>query len=300
MDVRKLLATLAASSSLTACCIRDSWWEDQTYVMPATADGQLGELIAKCRANDDCEPLCTYHWTYLSTSNPEGDSDVRNCERDGDKVTYEGYATCVAGRRPARFTPPRPRGSIVGSYLAGQAALEAASVRAFADLFADLVALGAPEHLRAAAIRAAADEVRHTHICRALAQRYDATSVIEPTAPAPRRSPRELALDNLVEGCVRESFGALVAAHQAQHAVDPAIRAAMHMIAADEALHALLALQIHDWLSPQLTASDRDLLAALEAHARAELAQPAHPDLVRIAGLPDLATQRELIAQLGR
>ncbi|NIS36796.1 MAG: ferritin-like domain-containing protein, partial [Actinobacteria bacterium] len=40
---------------------------------------------------------------------------------------------------------------------------------------------------------------------------------------APVRTAYEIALENAVEGCVRETFGALVGAHQALRASDPSI-----------------------------------------------------------------------------
>jgi hypothetical protein len=298
MKLRKILWTIATSASLSGCCIQDSWWEDESYVMPATADGTLGEVIAKCRANNDCEPLCTHHWLYLSDSNPEGDSEVRNCERDGDKVTYEGYATCVAGRRPAHHRCVSARGTAVGRYLAVQAALEAASVRAFADLFADLVAHDAPQSLRRATIRAAADEIRHAQLCAHLARRHGAQLAPSASPAAARRTLRELAIDNVVEGCIRETFGAVVAAYQARAAADPAIRTVMHTIAGDETMHAQLAWQIHAWLTPKLSDNDRDVVADAARRARAELHGAPDVDTVRIAGIPDATVQRELLAAL--
>ena len=300
MRLRELLSTLAATTSLAACCLDDHDWVHQTYMMPAMAQGMLGELITRCRTGDDCEPLCRYHWTTLSMNNPEGDTEVRDCARDGETIRYDGYATCVAGRRPRGFAVPRPHGNVVGAYFAAQATLEAASVQAFYDVLADLIALGAPVALRAAAMRAISDEIRHTYLCRSLARRYGVDVTVPPTMAARRRSLRELAVDNVVEGCVRETFGAVIAAHQAMHATDPVIRAAMQVIAPDEAAHGLLALSIHDWLAPQLEPDERALLAEHERRAREELVGPVHPELVRVAGLPDAAVQRALFAAVRR
>ena len=58
---------------------------------------------------------------------------------------------------------------------------------------------------------------------------------------APRR-PVEIARENAEEGCVRETFGALLAAHQAAYACDPEVREVMTRIAGDELRHAALAL----------------------------------------------------------
>ena len=49
--------------------------------------------------------------------------------------------------------------------------------------------------------------------------------------PIPSRSIEPLAIDNAGEGCVRETFGAALAAVQAQRATDPTVRAMMVMVA---------------------------------------------------------------------
>jgi hypothetical protein len=54
------------------------------------------------------------------------------------------------------------------------------------------------------------------------------------------RSLEEMALENVVEGCVRETFGAVVAMIQAERAGDARVRRAMRRIARDETRHAEL------------------------------------------------------------
>src|SRR5438874_1565394 len=93
---------------------------------------------------------------------------------------------------------------VLAAPLTSCCAHDAASVRAFADLVADLVALGAPPELREASVAAAADEVRHAQMCAQLARTHGAAITRELIAPAARRKLRELALENAVEGCVRE------------------------------------------------------------------------------------------------
>jgi hypothetical protein len=61
-----------------------------------------------------------------------------------------------------------------------------------------------------------------------------------------------MATENAVEGCVRETFGALVAHHQAAHASDPVIASAMRTIAEDETRHAALAWAIARWADARL------------------------------------------------
>jgi rubrerythrin len=153
----------------------------------------------------------------------------------------------------------------VARLLAECAQLEAASVPAFLRLARELRQLGAPMLARAAQ-RSAQDEVRHTRQMRALSARYHA----EPSTPQVQRAARsrnasEVARDNAVEGCVRETFGALLAWQQAATALDPEVARVMRGIAADETRHAELSWAIAAWLEPQLSARER---AAVDAARR--------------------------------
>jgi hypothetical protein len=219
-------------------------------------------------------------------------------------VSYDGLEYCVAGRRPARFVATRrscPPTTRTGAWLAEQAMLEAASVRAFADLLGDLTVHRAPRSLRRATVRAAGDEVRHAQACVRLARRHGARVRPVETPAAPRRSLRQLAIDNAVEGCVRETYGAVVAGYQARAAADPAIAAAMVDIARDEAAHARLAWCLHHWLAPRLSPTTRAEVATAAGVARAELrasAGSADKTLARVAGLPDPAVAHYMLDAL--
>ncbi|HEU4535075.1 MAG TPA: hypothetical protein VFS00_13200, partial [Polyangiaceae bacterium] len=119
-----------------------------------------------------------------------------------------------AGRRPAGLAEPAAwSGGALGRYLARQAYLEAASVEAFERLALELASFGAPPELVALARRAGADEVRHHALIVALGRRFapDFACPAPEAAPARARSRFEFALENAVEGCVRETWGALVA-----------------------------------------------------------------------------------------
>ena len=56
----------------------------------------------------------------------------------------------------------------------------------------------------------------------------------------PTRALGVVAIENAVEGCVRETFGALIASWQAEHARDPGIKRLMRSIARDETRHAFV------------------------------------------------------------
>jgi hypothetical protein len=81
----------------------------------------------------------------------------------------------------------------------------------------------------------------------------------------------EIATENVVEGCVREAFGAVVAKWRSLHAEDLELRRAMVRIAREEARHASLAIQIDAWLFSRLNGADRVRVRAARANAVAEL-----------------------------
>jgi hypothetical protein len=127
------------------------------------------------------------------------------------------------------------------------ACLEAASVPAFERLARELELFGAPPDLIGRARRARADEVRHQRIMGSLARRFGGEVAAPTMAPFRRRSLEEMASENAGEGCVRETFGAALAAHQGRRSSLPGLRQAMVGIARDEAEHAALAWEVDRW-----------------------------------------------------
>ena len=134
---------------------------------------------------------------------------------------------------------------------------EHASVAAFARLTLDLMALGAPPSLVAAANRDALDEIRHTELCFSLAFALDGQSVSPGPFPQAQRAatlPRSrmlalarLAVDSLVDGALHEGVSARIIARLAQRCEVPAIRAALKEIAADEGRHTAHGWAVVDW-----------------------------------------------------
>jgi hypothetical protein len=210
-----------------------------------------------------------------------------------------GSESCVCGRR---FDGLADVGSTVrglGAHLAKMAYLEAASVVAFRRFEEDLRELGAPRALVRRTRRARADEIRHAGAMARLARRAGGVIRRVEVPPRVRRGPVEIAVENAVEGCVRETFGALVATHQAQRARDGEIRAAMVGVAADEVRHAELARDVAAWLEPQLSPRERAHVATARRHAIGELRDAIEvspsSDVVRLAGVPSVATARILL-----
>ncbi|WP_253894885.1 ferritin-like domain-containing protein [Corallococcus exercitus] len=228
----------------------------------------------------------------------------------GEVVEYEkiivkhGDSGCYPGRRPVGLREARPQGhgDARGAWFARAARLEAASIHAFLRLREELALHGAGQALQDAALASAADEVRHAEVTTRLARRFGAVPPLPSVADVPLRSLRDVLLDNAVEGCVRETYSALLAHHQALHAEDPEIREAMVQIAEDETRHAGLSWDIDAWAAPRLSEEERAVLreARREALAvlRAEVAVPLDAHLTAEAGLPSPAVGLALLDSL--
>jgi hypothetical protein len=115
-----------------------------------------------------------------------------------------------------------------------------------------------------------------------------------------------MAIENAVEGCVKETFAAAVALVQAQTAADPEMRTTFRRIAIDELRHAELSWAVARWLDTRLTVADRrQVLRARQRAERQVIASAASdPDreLVQHLGLPTakvaLGIARDLSAAL--
>ena len=112
-----------------------------------------------------------------------------------------------------------------------------------------------------------------------------------------------VARENAVEGCVRETYGALLAAYQARAARDPRVREELAVIAADEARHAELSWDVHRWImgrpSEDERATIRLAMSAAIAELGRELAIEPSDDVVETAGMPTRAVALTLFAALG-
>jgi rubrerythrin len=176
------------------------------------------------------------------------------------------------GRRPVGLRRPRPIARVrardaVGDYFARMAHDEAASVHAFVRMHAELSRLGAPTELVSAAERSADDERRHA---RMMAKRARASGAPPSAARMARTRPRRLeaiARENAVEGCVQETFGALLLRWQAAHAANPSLRSLFARVAADETRHAALSWEVARWAEERLDAPARARVLAARSRA---------------------------------
>jgi hypothetical protein len=265
-------------------------------VCAVTRDSGWGSDAGDCLTACGCVatgPFSTDTCSFLTL--PDG----------GPGVSCAGPQLCAGGRRPVallamnRFERAHP----VGRYFSEAARLEAASIPAFQVLTRELRARRAPVALVSAAMCAVQDEVRHRRATAALARRYGAEPIRPSFGPTPvDRTLEAIATENAVEGCVRETYGALVALWQARHARDPVVAAAMAPIAADETRHAELAWEVAAWAEPSLSEVARGCINAARAQALADLtseaSRPVPPSLVAFAGLPPPETAVALLNAL--
>ncbi|HZF50857.1 MAG TPA: ferritin-like domain-containing protein [Polyangiaceae bacterium] len=132
------------------------------------------------------------------------------------------------------------------------ARMEHASVAAFARFSLQLLVLGAPPDLVERTNQAMVDETRHARAAFALASAYRGEGI------GPGSLPIGGALDGgdditsilrlvIREGCIGETVAAVEAGEAEDHAVDPAVRGVLSMIANDESEHAELAWRTVRW-----------------------------------------------------
>jgi hypothetical protein len=224
---------------------------------------------------------------------------------DHDPVLTPGSCPVYVGRRPDGLSPAKRRqSSALAQFFADNAHLEAAAVLAFDHMILELVAHGAPGPLVRAARAARQDEARHAAVTDALARRFGARPPPALATAMPIRTLSEMALENEVEGVVRETFGAAVASFRAERAGDPALRAALAEIARDEAEHAVLSRALGGWFRGRLSAGDHDRLDLARAEAivdlRRSITANPHADVRLVAGEPLAVEMRTMIDALER
>ncbi len=211
--------------------------------------------------------------------------------------------SCLTGRRTdGACNDDRVEGSDLGAYYARLAYLEAASVPAFSRLADELRHHGAPPSLIRSAERAARDEIRHAALATALAEKHGTPVPRPDVGGGPVRSLEEVATENAIEGCVRETFGALLATHQMNAARDPEARALFTRLAHDETEHAELAWRVARWTEERLDEAARMRVRASRRAAARDLALEAIVEPVdawaKDIGIPDARTARHLVERL--
>lgn len=313
MRLRKTLhhvvtITLGATSACASHASRDDGCTegDRRSVVVNQLDDKLRALRERCRPGmpeHQCNEFCR------AVAPEYNSSGITNCSvvdaPDSTlMVSFTTNVVCV-GRRPRETASvSRPLAS-VAEFLAAQAQLEAISVAAFEELARSLKVHGAPAALIRAARRAAIDELAHASTCRRLARQFGARPGVPPTGSRSEvPSLQALAIDNAIEGEVRETWGATVATWQARTASNRPIRRAMQQIARDETRHAELASRISIWARTRLSERSRRRVERSRDEAIMDLttaiAAPVPVALIHHAGLPGRTDAQQLIDRLRR
>jgi hypothetical protein len=103
--------------------------------------------------------------------------------------------------------------------------------------------------LVAGAMRAVGDELRHAEMAAALCAHFGGTPALKvPSALLRAPLTGDAALERVaseawLDGCIGEGMAAVLAADEAEHAVEPQLARTQRIIAQDEARHAALAWQ---------------------------------------------------------
>lgn len=298
--LRRSLASIF-SVALAGCSCPDP---EQVTERVSASDEEVAPFL---QADGELEPDAC-----MEVCQDEVDFMVESCElvSHDPELTQAWLFECTGleavfctGRRPAGLVASGAEvdagADPVGRWLAEAAHLEAASVPAFVQLAKRLSGLGAPASLVDAARSSARDEVEHARVMTAWARAHGVEPAAVRLRPVGEPGLEALALENAVEGCVRETWGALLAWYQAGHAENPAMRAVLAGIARDETRHAELARSITEWIEPQLSAAARARVRAARDRAVAELRQCAGLGLPeptrRRLGLPGPAEAKVLL-----
>ena len=213
---------------------------------------------------------------------------------------------CI-GRKPPgtlTFNPVNNHSACnsLGQSLARHAAYEAASVVAFEHLKKELASLGAPEYLLKRIEKAANDERRHAEQVAILAYYYGYTADTFSVKPTSFRDIETIAIDNIQEGCIGETWGALVGLYQAEKAKDPIIADTMRKIGLDEVGHASFSWEIQDWLLVRLSNSAKERVHKAQKNAikklKENIVEPYDQSHMLLAGLPEPHVAKQLADKL--
>ena len=304
------VAPVSCIAGLIACSTddpRSGCGQTSTEVRPFDLSLHRALEAAYCRDAGTGEPLDCPHVLPADGGSLFGSDCDPYCGNGFDlcKMVSIGEASCstvkdCTGRRPEGF-PASGYANDLRGYFNAVAVLEAASVPAFERLARELEAHGGPRELVRAARSAKRDEIRHAKIVGGLAKKLGGETSHVAFDVGGVRDLEAVAIENAVEGCVRETMGALIAAWQAEHATDDCVREAMRKISRDEARHAELAFEVARWIDEKLDADQRARVEVAQNEAIAELFESwSEPslDLRKHAGLPMRREARALFERV--
>ena len=192
--------------------------------------------------------------------------------------------------------------NVLGQYLADMTAMETAAITAFYYLSRELEAYGAPVELIARSRQAVLEETRHSEMAALLAASFDAEMPDVSVNDFCLRSLYEIAMENAVEGCVNETFAAACGLWQSEYAQLDVFREVIAHITEEEMGHAGLSWEIHQWVMPQLSQSEQELICIAQAEAVenliGEFKQESDPVVQQAFGLPTKDDAARLFVQL--
>jgi hypothetical protein len=305
VDVRLALLTILATVPVTGCTSpsdppspelrpprcnapREQFKIQNTKVTAARLDELVKTYQVEGWHELDCDRVCAAaydaqrHWIAREIKDcilklPEHRSDSVENPSDGAasasvSCTGTGYKYLCEGRRPLGHVEGGDAdcGDPLGRSLAAMAYLEAASVLAFEQLAEQLCGWGAPDELLERCRIAANEERAHARWLTMLAEGHGAAVPRVEQTPAGSEL-FDVALHNAVEGCVHETFAALLAGCRARRAVSPVLRLVFAKIAVDEAGHGQLAWDVHAWLLTRLAPEEATAVIAAQQLALARL-----------------------------
>jgi hypothetical protein len=263
---------MTISAEAEACPAADDVNPDDLYheescdleAVRVTGEGQQKESSAHVYdTGDGSTNVCCYPVVARDPS-PTSECMIGRPFVEDNQATVAPVVATAGWSDDLRFSTTRS--SALARSWQRVAAMEHASIAAFARLTLELMALGAPAQLVADVQRAAADEVAHARMAFTQASRHAGHAL--GAGPFPFSGPinvrtdlATIAADATREGCVGETLGAALAADAAMRASDPEAKAALQSIADDEARHAALSWRIVAWA---LSGGDRDVRQAVE------------------------------------
>lgn len=251
------------------------------------------QRVDRCTVTSGSESQTSAGATGMGGTGNTDETEVNiSCQVEGRKYYCEGRRHACWARREA------PVGTnLAGRWLADAAANEAASVQSFRSLNRELSRCG----VRSSALlrRAARQEIGHARLLGRLAKARGCERPKQSYARSNKRSLVEIAFENAHEGCVAETYAALIALHQAQAAEDAKIRQAFSTIAREEAEHAELAWALHADLRAKLEPIERNRLDQVLEDAIGALESGEFDWTKGVAAEADAETVRRLAAELG-
>ncbi len=227
-------------------------------------------------------------------------ADAAGCCYDTIQVDRTPNSECMVGRpltaagRTLAPSPHLPADPVAAARIR-IAALEHASVGAFAALTLDLLQHGAPPRLLADVQRASRDELRHAASWLKLSGQRRPLGPMPMSSHAPR-SLAEVAAQAAREGCLGETASAILMRAAADAATDAKVKAVLSRVATDEERHALLSWRIVAWA---LRTGGAEVRAAVAAAWQAPLHMGAmiEEDGFEAAGLLGPTATARVLAQ---